>query len=263
MEEIINKIMENNLNKSIAVVVIGILVYIILKGTLNKVIERNKDKKTNKKKKTYVRLFRNILKYIISIIVIVCVLQVNGINVTSIVAGLGLVSIIAGLALQDALKDIIMGLNLIIDDYFSVGDVLKINNVEGKVTEIGIKATKLKDVNTDCIFVIANRNISQALILSNQLDIDIPIRYEESIERIEGIINNNLIEQLSNLEHVTEIGYRGIKEFASSAIYYKIRMQCKPEFKAQTIRDANRIIKIELDKNNIQIPYTQIDVHNK
>ena len=69
--------------------------------------------------------------------------------------------------------------------------------------------------------------------------------------------------KIEQLEHITYIEYRGIKEFGESAVYYKIRMYCKPEYKAQTKRDANRIIKLELDNNNIAIPYKQIDVHTK
>ena len=187
-------------------------------------------------------------------------LQINGINVGSIVASLGLLSVIVGIALQDALKDIIMGVNIVIDDYFSVGDVLKIGDVEGKVIEIGLKSIRIKDINNGNIFVISNRNISEALNLSEQLDIEIPLPYEEKIIKIEGIISI-MLEQISKLENVTKVEYKGLNEFSDSAIYYKIRIFCKPEFKPQIRRDANRIIKLELDKNNINIPYRQIDIH--
>ncbi len=110
-------------------------------------------------------------------------MQLLGFNVSSLIAGLGVVSVIAGLALQDALKDIIMGFNIIVDNYFSVGDIIKIGDVEGKVIELGVKSTKLKDVNNDNIFVIANRNISQSLRLSDQLVVDVPVSYDEPTEK--------------------------------------------------------------------------------
>ena len=186
----------------------------------------------------------------------------NGVNVSSIVASLGLITVIVGFALQDALKDIIMGINIVVNDYFSIGDVLKIDNIEGKVIEIRLKSTRMKDVNNGNIFMISNRNISQALNLSEQLDIDIPLPYEEKITRVEEVMNT-MIEQISKLENVTKVEYKGLNEFGDSAIYYKIRIFCKPEFKPQIKRDSNRIIKLELDKNNINIPYKQIDIHNK
>lgn len=245
---------------SIAIVISAIIIYFILKKFIKKIIEKQENKKTSRKRRTYAKLFSSILKYLMIILVILAVLQVNGVNVTSLIAGLGLASAIVGLALQDALKDVVMGVNIIVDDYFSVGDVLKIGDVEGKVTEVGLKTTKLRDVNTNDILVIANRNIGEALRLSNQLDIDIPLPYEEKVKHMEEILHSAM-NKIEKLEHVTNVEYRGLKEFGDSAIYYKLRLYCKPDYKAQTKRDANRIIKLELDENNIEIPYQQIDIH--
>lgn len=263
MKELLSNIMTKERYISILIIIIGIIVYIFSKKLIKKIITKNeKTSKINKKEKTYLKLFNNILKYLLIIIVIIMVLQVNGVNVNSIVASLGLISVMVGFALQDALKDIIMGINIVVSDFFSVGDVLKIQDVEGTVLEIGLKCTKLKDINNGNVFVISNRNISEALNISEQLDIDIPLPYEEKITRVEEIINI-IIKQISELENVKNIEYKGLNEFADSAIYYKIRIFVKPELKPQTRRDANRIIKMELDKNNINIPYKQIDIHNK
>lgn len=248
---------------SILIIIIGAIVYIFSKKIIKNFITKNENNpKLNKKEKTYLRLFNNILKYLLLIIVTILILQVNGVNVSSIIASLGLISVIVGFALQDALKDIIMGINIVIEDYFSVGDVLRIGDVEGKVIEIGLKTTKMKDINNGNVFIISNRNISEALNLSEQLDIDVPLPYEEEITKVEQIINI-MIEQIKELKNVINVEYKGLNEFADSAIYYKIRIFCKPEFKPQTKRDANRIIKLELDKNHVNIPYKQIDIHNK
>ena len=263
MEEFLSSIMTKEKYVSVAIIIIGAIIYFLSKKIIKRIITKNeKNHKLDNRKKTYIKLFNNALKYILIIVVTVIILQVNGVNVSSIVASLGLISVIAGFALQDALKDIIMGINIVINDYFSVGDVLKIGDVEGKVIEIGLKSTRMKDINNSNILVISNRNISEALNLSEQLDIDIPLPYEEKITKIEEVIYK-IIEQISKLENVIKVEYKGLNEFADSAIYYKLRIFCKPEFKPQTKRDANRIIKLELDENNICIPYKQIDIHNK
>ncbi len=261
MEFFMNIITNKNIYISAIVIVVGIVIYLISKKIINSIMDKRSHQMT-RKRKTYARLFNNIFKYIILIIVLVTVLQINGVNVTSIITGLGLVSVIAGLALQDALKDIIMGFNIIVDDYFSVGDVVKINNIEGKVIEIGLKVTKLRDTLANNVYVIANRNISDALVISTLVDIDIPLPYEEDTKKMEKMIGN-IINKIAIVENISDLEYKGIKEFGDSAIYYKIRFQCKPDLKFQAIRDANRIIKIELDKNKIEIPYKQIDIHNK
>lgn len=263
MKEFLSNTMTKEIYVSLAIIIVGVIIYIFSKKIIKKIITKNENNpKLDKKKKTYLKLFNNILKYILLVIAFIVILQVNGINVTSIMASLGVISVIVGFALQDALKDIIMGMNIVIDDYFSVGDILKIGDVEGKVVEFGLKSTRMKDINNGNIFVVSNRNISEALTISNELYIDIPLPYEEKITKMEEIIGI-IIKQISELKNVIKVEYKGISEFADSAICYKIKICCNPEVKLQTKRDANRIIKLELDKNNISIPYKQIDIHNK
>lgn len=245
---------------SVIIIILGILIYFIIKSIINRILDKRKY--VSKKKKTYLKLFNSIFKYLIMAIVVITVLQVNGINVSSIIAGLGIVSLIAGFALQDALKDIIMGFNIIVDEYYSIGDVIKIDNIEGKVLEVGLKSTKMKDINTNNIFIIANRNISKSHIISTQFDIDIPVPYNEKITRIENIIDD-IIKQIKVMKNIIDVEYRGLNKFGDSAIYYKIRMYAKAEYQPQLKRDINRIVKLELDRNNIDIPFMQIDIHNK
>lgn len=257
----------NNINKevytSVIVIFIAIITYIIVKNIINKILKMDSKKsKLEKKKKTVIKLFNSIFRYVFIGIAVVIILQINGVNVTSIIAGLGLVSVIAGLALQDALKDIIMGFNIVIDDYYSVGDIIKINGIEGKVIEVGLKVTKLVDVANGNKYVISNRNIAEALTVSNEMYMDVPLRYEEKIEDVEKLFEE-IVKEILKIENIIDARYIGLSEFDDSAIKYKLKILVKPEFKLPTKRAINRIIKLELEKRNIEIPYTQIDVHTK
>ena len=261
MEKYINK----NIITSIIVVIILTLIYRIFKKILNR-LSKKVDSNVNKEHKKEMTIFRvvgNCCKYIFIILGLLIILQVNGVNVSSIIAGLGIVSVIIGLSLQDALKDIIMGFNIVVDDYFSIGDIVKIGEVEGKVINIGIKNTKILDIRTGNMFVTANRNITQSTLLSGQFGIDIPVAYEYSVEYIEGIINT-IIDCIENsLTNIESIKYIGIGEFADSAVVYKLAIKCPPEEMLQAKRDILRILKIKLDEKNVEIPYNQIDIHSK
>ena len=61
---------------------------------------------------------RDFKSYLLIIINIFAILQINGINVESILAGAGIIGIIFGFAVQDALKDIIRGMTILTDKYF-------------------------------------------------------------------------------------------------------------------------------------------------
>lgn len=264
IEDLINILISQKFIFSLIIILVFLILYKLICKIINLIIKKIdiSNDKNSKKKKTYLKVINSSIRYIFIVLAILIILQVNGINVSSIIAGLGILSVIIGLALQDALKDIIMGFNIIVDNYFSVGDVIKIDDVEGKVIELGIKNTKLKDINNQNILVIANRNIGKSLILSDQLDIDIPLPYEENIEKIETLIDIIVKEVLEN-EEIKKVQYIGINEFSSSAICYRLRLWCLPEQKPQIKRNVLRTIKLKLDENNIQIPYTQIDIHSK
>lgn len=261
--ENIKKIFEHeHLLTIVLTIVISVILLKIKDRIFNKTIKKiNRHTKDYKRKLTYLKLTSNIINYAVILIALLFILQLVGFNVTSFIAGLGVVSVIAGLALQDALKDIIMGFNIIVDNYFSVGDIIKIGEVEGKVVELGFKATKLKDINNDNILVIANRNISQALRISDQLVISVPIPYEENTDKIDKLMEI-MVEQIKENENVKDARYLGLSEFADSAIIYKILIQCLPEYKLSVRRYALRIAKVILDKSKITIPYPQIDVHH-
>ena len=261
MKKILGFFTMKNVYLTLITIIIGIVLHFIIKRVINKYINNHKQD-INKRKTTYFNLLKNIIKYIIILIIIAFILEINGINITSIIAGLGIASVIAGLALQDALKDIIMGINIILDDYFSVGDVIKINDVEGKVVSLGLKTTKIKDINDNRIMVIANRNISSALLLTDIIGINIPLPYELSLKDAEKKIDEILI-SISELPKAVKAEYLGIDEFGDSAIFYKIIIKVAKDAKLEVKRKANCIIKAKLDEAGISIPYTQIDIHTK
>lgn len=261
MKNVLEFFLKKNVYMTIIALIVGLIIYYVCKKLFNKYIENHKHS-LNNRKITYFNLLLNIIKCLIILFLVISILQINGINITSVIAGLGIASVIAGLALQDALKDMIMGVNIILDDYFSVGDVIKVNDVEGKVLSLGVKTTKIKDINDGRVLVIANRNISSALIMTNAVAINIPLPYELSLKDAEKKINE-IMSNIQKLENVSSVDYLGIDEFADSAIIYKIVIRVEKDAKLPVKRKANCIVKDMLDQAGISIPYTQIDIHNK
>ena len=261
MEKIISSINNNRLYISVVIAIIGIIIYQIIKRTINRILEKDKTRnKIDKKGRTVVKLFTNIIKYVIITIVGVLILQVYGVNVNSLVAGLGLVSVVAGLAIQDPLKDIVTGVNIITDDYFSLGDVVKIDDIEGKVVYLGVRTTKIKDIANGNILVLANRNINKVIKVSDEVYMEMPLSYEDETDKIIKILNK-VLESVRKHKDVIEADYIGIDKFADSSINYKLKIICKPENKFAVRRFVNSSIKKELDKNGIDIPYPQLTIH--
>lgn len=242
----------------VSFVIYRFIVHFFMKSEKNSAI----NKRLNKKSKTYIRLIHSIIRYIFVILTLLIVLQINGINVSSMLAGVGIASAIIGLAVQDALKDIIRGFNILSDEYFSVGDVVEYKNITGKVTELGLRTTKIKDIATENVVSIANRNIEEIQVVAKSLFIKFPMPYEVPVDKAEKVISN-ITEKISEINDVEEVKYLGVSELADSSIQYLLKIVCSPDNRLQVRRDSYGCILRTLAKNNIAVPYNQIDVHQK
>ena len=257
------ELMQNKLVESAIVILASLLIYTIVHRIIVRSEKRAHGLKNLGRSRTYIRLILSIVRYVFIIITILTLLQVNGVDVSSILAGLGLAGVIVGLAVQDALKDIIRGFSIVSDHYFSVGDVIKYNDQqEGTVLEIGLRSTKLKSITNGCTVTIANRTIEKVEQCSNATSIRLPLPYELSITKAEAIIAE-IIAELEQDELVTSATYLGITELSSSSIDYLISMKTKSEYRRKVRRMAYRTALLVLEKHNISVPYEQLDIHSK
>ena len=254
--------------------IIYICVAIIINSILKRIIDRiiakrqeNIDKKSYnyKKLETFKVLIKNVFKYIILTFLTLSILTVYKVNISSILAGLGIAGIVVGLALQDLAKDLIAGFSIIVENHYAVGDTISINGFKGEVIFLGSKSTKIKSYEGD-IKIIANRNATEVInySMSNSLAIvDIDIAYEENNDNVEKILKDLAQELSTTLPNLTgEVELLGIQELNSSAVRYRIIAPTKPMEHFGVERLIRKKVKMYLDKENIKIPYTQIEVHN-
>ena len=202
----------------------------------------------------------DILRFAFIFVVVVILLQLNGINVTALVAGLGVVSAIVGLALQDFLKDIVMGVHILTDKFFQIGDVVRYNGVEGEVISFNIRTTKLKKLRTREVMTICNRNISEIEVLGDQFDLDIDLPYYVDAQKIHKTLAQ-LAAKIGEIDGIKECLYKGTENFNESSITYKIRYftnPCNERFEIR--RAALRIVQDGLKEAGIPFPYNHLDV---
>ncbi len=247
------------------IILVGIVVYHFGRILIQKVINAGKDAYERKKRKTIVNLISNIFKYVVFFLIILCALNLYGVDTKALIASLGVVGAVLGLALQDAIKDFISGITLIMDNFFVVGDIVTFQDFTGEVIDMGLKTTKIKKINGE-VLVIANRNIDQVVNISQKpanVIIDIPTAYEEKTAKVEKTISK-ILEEIQKIEGVKkEPQYLGISALEDSCVNYTISFFCPQEKQWQIKREALKVIKTLYDKDKIKIPYTQIEVHRE
>ena len=249
--------------KAAIIIAISIIIYNIIAYFFKKIIKNKTDIDNSAKRKiTFYNLLLSIIKYIVMIMTFIFVLQVFGINISAMLAGVGIVGAIIGLAVQDALKDIIRGTTLLTDDYFKVGDLVKIGDNTGEVIFMGLKTTKIKDIYTNNTVSIANRNIEKVEILSSSLFINVPMPYETKLKDAESAMDD-LVKEILKLKNVKEAAYSNVSKLGESSIEYRINAKINNKYKLAVSREINRCIIEVLAKHKISIPYNQLDIHNK
>lgn len=259
--------------KPIVYILIGIIIYYIIKRALLKFMNRGrKITSTNHKQKiqTLYNLLISIIKYIIVIIVVLACLATWGINVTSLVAGLGVTSAIIGLAFKDLVTDIIAGFSIITENQYEVGDVIEVDGFIGEVIELGLHTTKIKDIKTTkhkgATYIVANRYMDKVINYSQNNSVaivDVSTAYEENTDNVEKVLNQ-LVEELNGkIEDAKgDIQILGIQNLSESSVVYRLMVEVAPTKHYATERFLRKAIKDRFDKENIKIPYNQIEVHN-
>lgn len=216
------------------------------------------------KGKAFVDLICSFIKYIAVIALIFAVLSVWGVNTAALLAGIGILSLIVGLGAQPLIEDIIAGLFIVFEHVFDVGDIIVVDGFRGTVKEIGIRTTQIEDAGGD-IKVVNNSDIRTLVNMTSQLSLaisEVDIEYGESLERVELVIRDNLESIKKNVPDIVEGPfYLGVAKLGASGVTLRFTAKCPEMQKFQVERDLNRQIKLMFDKNDINIPFTQIVVH--
>ena len=265
IENIINSVETPKFYGPILSIFIAYVIYKIVESAIDKASFKGKTELEKKKRQTIVLLFKNAVKYLLVVIVLINILSIYGVNTSSLLAGLGVIGAVVGLAFQDALKDIIGGINIILDNYFVVGDLVTFGDFTGTVKEFGLKSTKIQSAKGE-VLILANRNIDKIINLSQKrcgIMLTIPTAYEEDHNKVEKVLTS-VLKKLLKEENVFEEGteYLGIDSFGSSSINYLIKVRCIQGSQFAVRRLALKYIKEAYEKEKIKIPYDQIEVHH-
>ena len=127
-----------NAVKALVILIIGWIVAGIVSGLVRKRINASENVD-----KTLGNFAASVVKWVILLIVLVAVLEMFGVEATSLVAILGAATLAIGLALQGTLSDLAAGVMLIIFRPYKIGQFVDIGGTSGTVQDLNIFITEL------------------------------------------------------------------------------------------------------------------------
>lgn len=251
------------------ITVLGKVSYIILgaiafSNIVRTIIEKMKPK--NNRSNTILQLFHNAVSYISVFAGLILALVALNIDVVGIATTVGILGIIVGFGAESLIADIFTGVCMIFENQFNVGDIIEVNGFRGTVTQIGIRTTSIKDAG-DNIKIFNNSEVKNVLNCSSDSSVavcDFPVSYNANLEEVEKVLKECLEEIMELHQDVFEkIEYKGVDRLAESAINLRVIGITKESDIFTARRILNREVYLAFTKNNIEIPFQQIVLHNE
>jgi small-conductance mechanosensitive channel len=140
---------------------------------------------------TLQRLAVRVTGLILLVIAVLMILGLFDINIAPALAGLGVVGIAVGFGAQALFRDWLAGIFIVIENQYSVGDVVTIAGVSGLVEDISMRRTLLRDLD-GAVHSVPNGQIEVASNLTSdwaRVNLDIGVAYDTDIDRATEVIN--------------------------------------------------------------------------
>lgn len=247
---------------SILILVIGNYIIKLILKALKK--EKILNKRLDPGLQTFIMSFVKVLLYIVLYMTIASVL---GIPLTTLVTVLGSCGVAVGLALQGGLSNIAGGILILFFKPFRVGDWVDTGTYAGTVSAINLFYTILVTPDNRTIF-LPNGSLSNNPCVNfskekyRRLDIDFTASYDNDQETVKKVLNDIVNkEKTVIIDDDTKKPFVKLTNFGDSSITYTVRVWLKAEDYWDTKFNIMSKVKEEFTKNNISIPYPQLDVH--
>ncbi len=199
-------------------------------------------------------------------ILFVTILGILGVLMKSILAVIGSAGVAIGLALQGGLSNLAGGIMLLIFKPFKVGDFIEANGKSGTVKSISLFYTTINSLE-NIVIQMPNGSLSNSLIINysamkkRMVNEIISVSYDSDIEKVKKVITS-VINDMDNVLKEEPILVR-LKAHNSSSIDFAVRFWVENKLYWDTYFDFMEKVKVALNKNRIEIPYPQMDVHIK
>lgn len=264
MEKIVDKLADYGID--IAFKLVGFILILLIGFKIVKILLKiiKKGRGFNKLEKSVQSFILSFVGITLKCLVFVTALGFIGVPMTSMITLFGTASLAVGLAMQGGLTNMVGGLMILIFKPFKVGDWIESNGVSGSVQEITIFYTVLNTLDSTRV-VLPNGNLANSNIMNytandkRKLCVDFSVSYKSDIDKVKKVLR----EVIDNEELILkdeEIFIR-LTKHDDSALIFTVRVWTKNSDFWTLKFNLLENVKKAFDKNKIEIPYPQLDVH--
>lgn len=264
-QEMIRELMKNKLIYGAISIILVIIVSKIILNLLRKLIDKFlggrvvKKSAINKNKiSTVSKALYSVIRIVIIFIAITMILDIFGINTSTLIATAGVGGVAIALGTQTIIADFIKGIFIILDDKIRVGEWIMAAGVEGEVEALDFRVTKVRDFDGS-LHIIPNseittvRNFNRGFMAS---EATFSVSYDTSLEEVKEMVAK-VSNELSEMEEYKKVFKEKFEIFEIKDLNefsYKVRIiaRVRAGLQWEISRKARILIKREMEERNIK-----------
>ena len=191
-----------------------------------------------------VNLGLKMLNVTMGLIALIIILKLLGVNLTALLSGLGIGGVAVAFAAKDTLANFFGSISILMSEMFEQGDWIAVDNMEGTVVEIGLRATTIRTFDNALIaipnFKLADNGIKNwsRRTLGRRIKMKIGVTYESDMEDIKKALSEIRVMLHDHPDIVTEK-----TEYRNSGRQMKLVSK-------EDLRGIKRMIMVNLDTFN-------------
>lgn len=216
---------------------------------------------------TLMSILKGLGKIIIWSVFLMIFLKKIGVDIAPILAGAGILGLAVGFGAQELVRDFISGFFMILENQIRVGDYGIIDGTEGLVEKIELRTLTLRDLS-GVVHVFQNGKINSLSNMTKEwsaMVFKIGVAYKEDVDHVIRVMQE-VGEKMTN-----DINYKakilepllimGLDKFDDSAVIIKARLKTIAGEQWTLGRAYRKLLKIEFDKEGIEIPFPHTTVY--
>ena len=237
----------------VVALLIDLAIHRIVPPALRLAIERQmsgaSQEEIDQRSRTLSSVFTGTGRAVITVITLVTLLPLAGVNITAIVTGFGITGLALALGAQALVRDTINGTFILFEDQYRKGDVVRIAEITGTIEEITLRRTIIRD-DDGVLHSIPNGTIS---VVSNftrdyaQVNLEVRVAYGEDLSRVAVVIDRvgrelaadahykPLISEAPRAARVESVGDAGVAVTVSSRTRPAARWEVAAELRRRLI----------------------------
>ena len=206
-------------------------------------------------------IVRKSLKVFVVVVAVLTTLNNIGVNITAAIASLSIGGLAVGLAAQDTLANLFGAVAIFLDKPFKIGDRIQIDNVDGPVESIGLRSTRIRNLDGHLV-TIPNKTMGNATIINIaarpniKTVMNIGITYDTPVEKVKLALK--LIEEVFRGHPKTGDLVMSFNKFESSALnILVVHWWNDTDFKACLggLQEMNLALKEKFDNEKISFAF--------